>query len=454
MSDKGDKCEATVVVVGGGFAGSGCAKALAKKGVHVTLIDQHNYHQFQPLLYQVATAQLSSSDIARPLRGMFRKDKSVDVKMAEVTAVDPAAKVVTCADGSTFKGDYLVLAMGSRPNFFHTPGAEEFAFPLYSLDDAERLRSRVFGMFEDVDVHPDHLDRGALNFVIVGAGATGVETAGALADLINEIMPSRYHDLAVNAARIYVLDPAPVVLGPFSKKAHDYASKVLTNEGVQLKLGLSASEIHADKVVLSDGSQIPTRVVVWAGGIQAAALAADIGLPQGRGGRLTVKPDLTVDGFPGVYAIGDVAAALAPDGKAFPQLGSVALQAGEWAAKNILADIDGEARTGFHYHDKGIMAMIGRNKAIAEMGEHHHELHGSIAFAAWLGVHAWLLTGTRQRIDAFMSWGWDYFSGSRGPSVIDEPDVAKIDWGDEDDEDEVGGAAPEAAAAPIPAPAG
>jgi NADH dehydrogenase len=238
-----------------------------------------------------------------------------------------------------------------------------------------------------------------------------------------------------------------VVLGPFSKKAHDYASKVLTNEGVQLKLGLSASEIHSDKVVLSDGSEIPTRVVVWAGGIQAAALAADTGLPQGRGGRLTVKPDLTVDGYPGVYAIGDVAAALAPDGKPFPQLGSVALQAGQWAAKNILADIDGEARTGFHYHDKGIMAMIGRNKAIAEMGEHHHELHGSIAFAAWLGVHAWLMSGTRQRIDAFMAWGWDYFSGSRGPSVIDEPDVAKIDWGDDDDEDDDGGgAAPEPAA--------
>ena len=150
-------------------------------------------------------------------------------------------------------------------------------------------------------------------------------------------------------------------------------------------------------------------------------------------GGLTVKPDLTVDGFPGVYAVGDVAAAVASDGSLYPQLGSVALQAGQWAAKNILADIDGEPRTGFHYHDKGIMAMIGRNKAIAEMGEHHHELHGSIAFAAWLGVHAWLMTGIRQRVDAFISWGWDYFSGSRGPSVIDMPDAAKIEWDDDDD---------------------
>ena len=230
----------SVLVVGGGFAGSGCAKVLAKKGVRVTLVDQHNYHQFQPLLYQVATAQLSSSDIARPLRGMFRKEESVEVKMAEVTSVDPTTKTAVCDDGTTFSGDYLVLAMGTRPNFFHTPGAEEHAFPLYSLNDAEQLRSRIFGAFEDADSHPEHLDRGALNFVIVGAGATGVETAGALADLINEIMPSRYHDLAVNAARVIIVDPAPVVLAPFSKKAHEYAAKALQNEGVLLKLGLSA----------------------------------------------------------------------------------------------------------------------------------------------------------------------------------------------------------------------
>jgi NADH dehydrogenase len=353
--------------------------------------------------------------------------------MAEVVSIDPTTRTATCEDGTTYSGDYLVLAMGTRPNFFHTPGAEACALPLYSLSDAEKLRSRIFGAFEDADRNPEHLDKGVLNFVIVGAGATGVETAGALADLINEIMPSRYHDLAVNAARVYVVDPAPVVLGPFSKKAHEYAAKALQSEGVVLKLGLSVTTVSPDKVVLSDGSEILTRTVVWGGGIQAAELASHSGVPQGRGGRLTIKPDLTVDGFPGVYAIGDVAATVAPDGTLFPQLGSVALQAGQWAAKNILADIDGEPRTGFHYHDKGIMAMIGRNKAIAEMGEHHHELHGSIAFAAWLGVHAWLMTGIRQRVDAFMSWGWDYFSHSRGPSVIDLPDAAKIEWGDDDD---------------------
>ncbi|MFI5042669.1 MAG: NAD(P)/FAD-dependent oxidoreductase, partial [Acidimicrobiales bacterium] len=213
-----------------------------------------------------------------------------------------------------------------------------------------------------------------------------------------------------------------------------YAAKVLTGEGVQLKLGRSVTEIRPDRVVLSDGSEILTRTVVWAGGIKAAALAAHAGLPQGHGGRIAVMVDLTVDGWPGVYALGDVANTAGPDGKPFPQLGSVALQAGRWAARNILADIDGEPRAAFAYHDKGIMAMIGRNKAVAEMGEHRHELHGSIAFAAWLGVHAWLLTGIRQRIDAFVSWGWDYFSKSRGPSDIDRPDVARIDWGDDDEE--------------------
>src|SRR4051794_31360598 len=170
---------ASAVVVGGGTAGTACAKALAKHDVHVVLIDRHNYTQFQPMLYQVATAQLAPNDVARPLRGLFRKEENVDVKLADIIAVDPATRTVTCDDGTTFTGDYLVLAMGSRPNFFQTPGAEEHAFPLYSLDDAERLRSRLFAAFEDADRNPSLVDRGALNIVIVGAGATGVETAGA-----------------------------------------------------------------------------------------------------------------------------------------------------------------------------------------------------------------------------------------------------------------------------------
>jgi NADH dehydrogenase len=424
----------SVVIVGGGFAGVGCAKALGKQGVAVTLLDRHNYHQFQPLLYQVATAELAPTDIARPLRAIFDKEDTVDVKQLAVSAVDPATRTVTAEDGQTFTGDYLVLAAGSRPNFFNTPGAAEHAFPLYTLDDAEALRTRLFEVFEAADNDPARIDEGALNIVIVGAGPTGVETAGAVADLVNQVMPHRFHDLDVKRARIYLVDHGPVVLAAFSDKAHAYAAGKLEHVGVVLRLATGVSEITATGVTLSDGSQLATRTVVWAGGIQAPTIAAATGLPQGRGGRLTVDPDLTVAGFPGVYAIGDMANIPDHDGNVLPQLGSVALQAGRWAAENIQADIAGTPRRPFHYKDKGIMAMIGDGAAIAEMGPHHHELHGHVAFAAWLGVHAWLMSGVRQRIDAFVSWGWDFLGSSRASSIIDD-NTPRIDWGDTTEEE-------------------
>jgi NADH dehydrogenase len=423
----------SAVIVGGGFAGVGCAKQLAKHGVRVTLLDRHNYHQFQPLLYQVATAELATSDIARPLRSIFRKDEGVAVKQLAVTAVEPATRTVTTADGQTFTGDFLVLAAGSRPNFFHVPGAAQHTFPLYTLDDARALRTRLFEVFEAADTDPSRIDEGALNIVIVGAGPTGVETAGAVADLVNQVMPARFHDLDVKRTRIYLIDHGPVVLGAFSDRAHAYAATKLQHNGVTLRLGTGVEEVRADGVTLSDGSEIRTRTVVWAGGIQASELIAATGLPQGRGGRVTVAADLTVEGFPRIYAIGDVANIPDHDGHDLPQLGSVALQAGRWAADNIRADLDGSARRPFHYKDKGIMAMIGDGAAVAEMGAHHHELHGHIAFAAWLGIHAWLMSGVRQRVDAFVSWGWDFLGASRSSSIIDDPDSARIDWGEEDE---------------------
>jgi len=248
-------------------------------------------------------------------------------------------------------------------------------------------------------------------------------------------MPHEYQDLAVRHARVIVVDLGHSVLGPFSDKAHEYAAKVLQRDGVELRLGTSVKEVRADRAVLSDGTTIPSHCVVWGGGIMAAPLAANAGLAQGRGGRIDVDHDLTVAGRPGVYALGDFANIPSPDGRSFPQLGSVALQSGQWAARNIEAELAGKAPKPFHYHDKGIMAMIGRNAAVAEMGEHRHELHGPIAFAAWLGVHAWLMTGARARVEAFIDWGWDYFSKSRGPQVLDRTDVARIDWGDDEDDD-------------------
>ena len=425
-----------VVIVGGGFAGLGCARKLAEHTrVRVTLIDKNNYHQFQPLLYQVATSLLSPDDVAVSLRKLFRKSPIVDVKLAEVVSVDPTAKTVTTKTGEVYQGDYLVLAAGSQPNFFRTPGAEEYTFPLYSLDDAERLRSRILQVFEDADRDPKLVDQGALNFVIVGGGPTGTEMAGALAEMINETMPAEYPDLAVTAAKVYLIDHGHAVLGPFSEKAHEYAAKVLQRDGVQIRLGTAVQEVGPDHVVLSDGTTLKTHLVVWGGGLMAAPLAGKVGLRQGRGGRIDVQPDLTVEGFPGVYVLGDFANVPSPDGKSMPQLGSVALQTGECAANNILVDIEGRTGMAFHYHDKGIMAMIGRNAAIAEMGEHRHELHGPVAFAAWLGVHAYLMTGVRNRIEAFIEWAWDYFSKSRGPQLLDRSDAARINWGEEDSED-------------------
>jgi NADH:ubiquinone reductase (H+-translocating) len=219
MMSGAETSELSVVIVGGGFAGVGCAKELAKHDVAVTLIDRNNYHQFQPLLYQVATAELATTDIARPLRGIFGKDRTVAVKQLTVTDVDPGTRTVTTGDGQTFTGDYLVLAAGSRPNFFHTPGAEQHALPLYTVDHAKALRTRLIEVFEAADADPARIDQGALNIVIVGAGPTGVETAGAVADLVNQVIPKAFHGLDVKRTRIYLIDHGPVVLAAFSDES-------------------------------------------------------------------------------------------------------------------------------------------------------------------------------------------------------------------------------------------
>src|SRR3954451_16993625 len=417
-----------VVIVGGGFAGLGCAQRLADhEDVTVTLIDRNNHHQFQPLLYQVATSQLAPSDIAHSLRGVFPGQENVDVKLADITAVDTASKTVTASDGEEWTGDALVLAAGSQPNFFGTPGADEHSFPLYSLDDATRLRSRILGLFEQVDRDPTLVQRGALNFVIVGGGPTGVEVAGAIADMIAVTVPAEYRGLDASSAHIILLDYGDALLKPFSDKAHDYVAKVLTDKGVEIRLGTGVKEVASGHAVLSDGTLLPTRCVVWGGGIKGAAVAADCGLAQGRGGRIDVEPGLTLSGSPGVYVIGDVANIPSSDDGSLPQLGSVALQSGIAAADNILAGFAGKPSKPFDYHDKGIMAMIGRGAAIAEVGKHHHEVHGELAHMAWLGVHASLMTGTRAKNEAFVHSEWDGSTKFGGPHVLDPWAAAALD---------------------------
>jgi NADH dehydrogenase len=425
--------DTTVLIVGGGFAGVACAKQLAKRDVDVVLLDQNNYHQFQPLLYQVATAQMAAYNIARPLRGIFHGDKTVDVRRTVAVSIDPDARSVTTATGATISADYLVIAAGAQANFFGTPGAADHAFPLYSVNDAERLRSHAVTLLEASSQDPTLVGRGAMTFVVVGGGATGVESAGALAEALRDVVPDRYRTLS-DVAKVHIVDLGDALLAPFSERAHKYAAKRLAQDGVEIHLGVGVKEVRADRVVLTDGSEIVTRTAVWGGGEKAADLVGNAGLPQGRGGRIDVQRDLTVEGHPRVYVLGDAANIADEHGEILPQLGSVAQQSGTWAGHNILADMVGKDRKPFHYKDKGIMAMIGRNAAVAEMGKHRHEVEGPVAFAAWLGVHAMLLSGVRNRVDAFMAWGWDYFSKNRATALIDRPDAATIDWGDEDDE--------------------
>jgi NADH:ubiquinone reductase (H+-translocating) len=422
-----------VVIVGGGFAGVACAKRLAEEPrVHVTLLDRTGYHQFQPLLYQIATAELAPSDIRFDLTAMFAKHVNIDVRTAEVVSVDPDARAVTLADATTVEGDALVLSVGAQPNFFHTRGAKEYAFPLYSLDDAKRVRSRLLELFRDAAAKPELVEQGALTFVVVGAGPTGVETAGAIAELVHDVMPHLYPDLAVTEAKVLLIDLGHTVLSAFSDDAHAYAVKQLQRRGVRLRLGVSVTEVAEDELTLSDGTTIKTRLVVWGGGEMAAPLAFQCGLGQSRGGRIDVRPDLTVAEFPAVYALGDVANIRGADGEVLPQLGSVAQQAGDWAAGNIIADVEGADRQPFHYKDKGIMAMIGRKTAVAEIGPHRHELHGRFAFAAWLGVHAELLANAGAELKAFVSWADDFYlrPAHRSAELLDpaNTDTPRIDW--------------------------
>lgn len=422
-----------VVIVGGGFAGLGCAQKLAAhEEISVTLIDRNNFHQFQPLLYQVASSQLAGTDIAHSLRDVFADQKNVDIKLAEIRTVDATTRTVTSSDGEQWTGDVLVLAAGSQPNFFHTPGAAEHSFPLYSLDNATRLRSRILGLFEQVDRDPSLVDRGALNLVVVGGGPTGVEVAGAIADMLSETVPAEYRSIDISNAHVHLYDLGDALLKPFSDSAHEYVDKVLAEKGVEVHLGTGVKEIGPGHAKFSDGSVLATRCVIWGGGLMAAGLAAGDGFAQGPGGRVDVGPDLSVSGHPDVYVAGDIANIPGADGEPLPQLGSVALQSGEWAAANIVASFAGDPRKPFAYHDKGIMAMIGRGAAIAEVGKRHHEIHGEMAHMAWLGVHAALMTGTKAKIEAFVDWAWDGFTKTSGPQVLDRGDAAEIDWDDDD----------------------
>ena len=405
-----------VVIVGAGFGGLEVAEELAHAPVTVTLIDRHNYHTFQPLLYQVATSLLNAEDVGAPVRSMFRHQENFTFRMATVTGVDVAGRTIALEDGDTLAYDYLVLAGGATVNYFHTPGAAEHAFPLYTLMNAVSLRNHVLDRFEAANRDPSAIPEGTLTFVIVGAGPTGVETAGALADLFYNLLPRDYHQLATKEARIIVIEMAQEVLAVFKPNLRSYAKQELEQRRVEVRLGEAVAEVGATFVRLKSGEEIKAQTLIWAAGVKANPLADVIGLPQGRGGRIKLNPDLGVPDHPEIFVVGDMGE-VASEGQILPQLGSVAMQSGKHVGRQIARRLLGESPQPFKYWDKGFMATIGRGAAVVEF-PNQRTLQGPLAYFAWLGVHLTLLSGIRNRIEVLWNWGWTALTHDRAARII------------------------------------
>ncbi len=423
-----------VVVVGAGFGGLAVARGLDKDPVDVTLIDRQNFTTFQPLLYQVATSGLNAADVAHPIRGLFQRQRNLRVRRGEVVGVDWARRVVLLAtedddaagrDAGRDAGrehevpfDHLVVAVGAVAAYFGTPGAPERATPLYTLDDAVSLRNHVLERFEAADADPALIDEGELNFVVVGGGPTGVETAGALAELFSVVFRRDYPSLGVGRARVVLLEARDALLAPFHASSQQAALDKLRASQVEVRLEETVAEVTDDHVRLASGEELPTRTVIWAAGVQANPLAAAAGLPTVRGGRVEVDADLSVPGHEGVWAVGDVAA---PDDHRsegpLPQLAPVAMQSGAHVARQIGRVIAGRPTQPFRFRDRGTMATIGRRSAVAELPG-RIRLRGTLAWFAWLGLHLLYVAGLRNRLSVLLNWFWGYVTWDRGPRII------------------------------------
>lgn len=416
------------IVVGGGFGGIAAAKELAKFGVRVTLIDRNPYQTFQPMLYQVATAIVSPGDIAYPLQNLAKTRDSLTFLEGEVVGIDPSSKTVTLADGATLDADYLVIAAGARANFFGVPGAQEHTYPMYTLHDANQLRSQIVNTLRTAAHDPANIDEAALRFVIVGAGPTGVETAGHMADLFGYAVKKEFPELKGAPLKITMIDSGPAPLQAFNTKSQRYTVKHLKKLGVEQIYDTQVKRVNADSIELSNGLTINTNTVVWAGGSQASELARKSGLPSGEGGRIDVDAQAQVEGFAGVYALGDIVNMPSRDGETFPSLGAVAQQQGTAVGRNIARDIAGKQAKDFRYLDKGTMAIIARRAAVAQIGPTNTTLEGPIAFAAWLGVHLYLLEGVRQKAGALSAWAWEIFVNQSCQIRATEAGTPMISW--------------------------
>lgn len=410
-----------VVVVGGGFGGVAAVRKLRRADVDVTLIDRHTYNTFQPLLYQVATASLNPGDITWFLRSVRAKQKNVHFLKGTVTGMDHTHRTLQLEGGVVVRYDYLVIAVGVTANYFGIPGAAEHSLPLYTRSQALRVRDQMFAGLEDAAINGLDKDQ---RIIVVGGGATGVETAGAFADLRNNDMPTTYPELSGDRIHITLVEMMPDVLGPFAPKLRAYAKRSLEKRGVDLRLGTAVKEVRPDGVVVEhDGERefLPAGIVVWASGITAHDTVKDWDVPQGRGGRIEVDDHLRVKGLHNVFAIGDVA--VDPDAP-LPQLAQPALQGGRYVAGLIAADLETKAVAPFRYRDKGTLATIGRASAVAEI-KHVPKLTGFVAWAIWVVVHLATLLGNRNRLATMINLGAKYVTHSSHNAIVGEtPPVA------------------------------
>jgi len=405
-------------VVGGGFGGLYAARALAGRPVRVTLLDRRNHHLFQPLLYQVATAALNPSDIAAPLRSVLRRAHNVTVLLAEVQHVDLAARRLTL-DGSEMGYDALILAAGAGHSYFGHEDWEVFAPSLKSLEDALEVRRRVLMAYESAERETDAAEQGALlTFVVVGGGPTGVELAGALAEISRQTIARDFRVIDPTKARIILLEGGSRVLASFPEALSLRAQRALERIGVEVRTRAIVTRVTADAVWLG-GEQIRTRTVLWAAGVAASPLGRSLGITVDRAGRVPVEPDLSIAGHPEAFVIGDLSVCHGPGGAPLPGLAPVAIQQGRRAADNVLRRLSGRPTRPFRYFDRGTIATIGRAKAVAVIGP--VQLSGLIAWLAWLVVHIVYLIGFRNRFLVLFEWAWAYVSWQRGARLITRP---------------------------------
>ena len=393
-----------VLILGGGFAGVGAAQKLKQADAEIVLVDRHDYHTFQPLLYQLATGLLETTAVGHSLRDLLSRHENTLIHKTGVSAIDLERRTVEFEEIEPVSYDYLVFGLGAEVDFFGTSGAPKHAFPMYTLPHAVRLKDHLLERWEAADRDRSLIADGALNVVVVGGGPTGVETAGALAELYRGDFARDYHGIGSEDARVTLVEAGPEVFGMFEPKLRAYAEKALTDRGVEVMTGVAVAAVEPTRVKLKSGQTLPAHTLVWGAGLQANPLVRSLGVELQRGNRIGVGPDLTLTGHPEVYVVGDIAAITdEKTGQVLPQLGSVALQSGEHAGKTIADRIAGKEPKPFKYTDKGTMATIGRGAAVVQfLGG--RTMTGKKAQAAWGAVHLALLPTNEDRAKAVVSW--------------------------------------------------